>query len=313
MINIKKIIAFLIISLLSISGSYAKIEDAIYATVANKAITHSDIINEIKIILILNGQSYSEERKEILEKMAIKSVIKREIKKIEVEKYPELKFKPSDLENELNTLANNLNLDLNTLKDAFITNEIDFSHVVEQMKTELLWNTLIFEIYKNRITINKDEIDDQLSKFQNQNKEKIEEYLISEIVIRSVEKDKIESEIKRLKDKISIEGFANVAMDVSISETSVSGGNLGWVSENSISEELKSKIVMTPIGNISEPIFLQEGILFFTIRDKRISKESSDLEEEKNRLVNTEKAKILRMHSLSHYDNVRRTISIRYY
>lgn len=313
MINIKKIIAFLIISLLSISGSYAKIEDAIYATVANKAITHSDIINEIKIILILNGQSYSEDRKEILEKMAIKSVIKREIKKIEVEKYPKLKFKPSDLEKELNNLANNLNLDLNTLKDAFITNEIDFSNVVEQMKTELLWNTLIFEIYKNRITINKDEIDDQLSKFQNQNKEKIEEYLISEIVIRSVEKDKIESEIKRIKDKISIEGFANVAMDVSISETSVSGGNLGWVSENSISEELKSKIAMTPIGNISEPIFLQEGILFFTVRDKRISNESRDLEEEKNRLVNAEKAKILRMHSLSHYDNVRRTISIRYY
>ena len=313
MINIKKIIAFLIISLLSISGSYAKIEDAIYATVANKAITHSDIINEIKIILILNGQSYSEDRKEILEKMAIKSVIKREIKKIEVEKYPKLKFKPSDLEKELNNLANNLNLDLNTLKDAFITNEIDFSNVVEQMKTELLWNTLIFEIYKNRITINKDEIDDQLSKFQNQNKEKIEEYLISEIVIRPVEKDKIESEIKRIKDKILIEGFANVAMDVSISETSVSGGNLGWVSENSISEELKSKIAMTPIGNISEPIFLQEGILFFTVRDKRISNESRDLEEEKNRLVNAEKAKILRMHSLSHYDNVRRTISIRYY
>jgi len=312
-INIKKIIAFLIISLLSISGSYAKIEDAIYATVANKAITHSDIINEIKIILILNGQSYSEDRKEILEKMAIKSVIKREIKKIEVEKYPQLKFKPSDLEKELNSLANNLNLDLNTLKDAFTTNEIDFSHVIEQMETELLWNTLIFEIYKNRITINKDEIDDQLSKFQNQNKEKIEEYLISEIVIRSVEKDKIESEIKRIKDKISIEGFANVAMDVSISETSVSGGNLGWVSENSISEELKSKIAMTPIGNISEPIFLQEGILFFTVRDKRISNESRDLEEEKNRLVNAEKAKILRMHSLSHYDNVRRTISIRYY
>ena len=70
---------------------------------------------------------------------------------------------------------------------------------------------------------------------------------------------------------------------------------------------------MTPIGNISEPIFLQEGILFFTVRDKRISNESRDLEEEKNRLVNAEKAKILRMHSLSHYDNVRRTISIRYY
>jgi len=35
------------------------IEDGLYATVGNKAITKSDIINEIKIILILNNKSYS--------------------------------------------------------------------------------------------------------------------------------------------------------------------------------------------------------------------------------------------------------------
>ena len=69
---------------------------------------------------------------------------------------------------------------------------------------------------------------------------------------------------------------------------------------------------MTPIGNISEPIFLQEGILFFTVRDKRISKESSDLEGEKNRLVNFEKAKIptqndviLSSHVIEHLVDIR--------
>ena len=113
-----------------------------------------------------------------------------------------------------------------------------------------------------------------------------------------------------IKDKISIEGFANVAMDVSISETSVSGGNLGWVNENSISEELKSKIAMTPIGNISEPIFLPEGILIFKVREKR--KIKRNIEEEKNQLVNSEKTKILNMHSSSHYDKLKRSIAVKF-
>jgi len=79
--NIKKLIIFFIVTTLSISECFAKIEDSIYVTVGNRAITHSDIINEIKIILILNGQTYSEEQKSSLEKAALKSVIKREIKK----------------------------------------------------------------------------------------------------------------------------------------------------------------------------------------------------------------------------------------
>ena len=36
------------------------IKDSLFATVGNKAITQSDIINEIKIILILTGQGFTE-------------------------------------------------------------------------------------------------------------------------------------------------------------------------------------------------------------------------------------------------------------
>jgi len=37
------------------------------------------------------------------------------------------------------------------------------------------------------------------------------------------------------------------------------------------------------------------------------------LEDAKNELVNAEKTKILRMHSLSHYENLKRMIPIYYY
>lgn len=311
MINFKKIIIFVVIAFFSISQSFAKMEDSIYATVANKAITHSDIIKEIKIILILNGQTFSEDQRVSLEKAAIKSVVKRQIKKIEIEKYDDLKFNPEDLDKELNRLAKNLNIDMPTLKDAFIANDIDFSNVVEQMKTELLWNTLIFEIYKNRLTINKDEIQEQLEKIDSN--VEIEEYLLSEIVIPPVPKDMLGTEIKNIQNRIAKEGFTAVALSSSITETSFKGGDLGWISENIVSEQMKSKIKSTPIGEVAEPILLAEGILFIHVRDKKVSKKSTNLEKAKNQLVNIEKSKILNMYSLSHYDNLRRSTAIKYY
>jgi len=102
-------------------------------------------------------------------------------------------------------------------------------------------------------------------------------------------------------------------MNLSISETALQGGDLDWVSENAISEKFKSKIINTLIGNVSEPVLLPEGILFFKVRDKRKLKKFVNLEDAKNQLVKVEKTKILRMHSLSHYNNLRKSITINYY
>ena len=287
------------------------IKDSLFATVGNKAITQSDIINEIKIILILTGQSFTEDIKEQLQSGAIQSIIKRNIKKIEIEKYDSLTFNQPDVDKELKKLAGNLYMDLDTFENTFIANGIPFSNVIDQIQIELLWNSLIFELYKDRLVISLDEISEQLKSIQN--KKEIEEYLISEIIIKPVPKDKLESTIKEIKNKIKIEGFEKVAMNLSISETALQGGDLDWVSENAISEKFKSKIINTPVGNISEPILLPEGILFFKVRDKRKLKKFVNLEDAKNQLVNAEKTKILRMHSLSHYENLRKSITINYY
>ena len=87
MINIKKIIFFIIIFSLYLAESSAVIKDSIFATVGNKAITKSDIVNEVKIILILNGQNFSEEHRQQIETAAIQSTIKRKIKQIEIGRY----------------------------------------------------------------------------------------------------------------------------------------------------------------------------------------------------------------------------------
>ena len=202
-------------------------------------------------------------------------------------------------------------MDIDTLKNLCESNELDFSKIENQIKTELYWNSLIFELYKQNLNINQAEIEDRLR--LNQNKNQIEEYLISEIVIAKVENDKLDLKIQELKNKIEIEGFEAVARELSISESALKGGDLGWINENIISENIKSALLETPIGNLSSPIILENGILIFKLRDKRKIKENISLEEIKNELIYAEKSKILNMYSMSHYDKVRRSISIQFF
>ena len=102
-------------------------------------------------------------------------------------------------------------------------------------------------------------------------------------------------------------------MNLSISQSAIKGGDLGWLNENEISKKFRSKIFNTPIGSISEPILLNEGILIFKVRGKRKIKKETNLDELKDQLVNSEKSKVLNMYALSHYDSLRRTTSIRFF
>jgi len=309
--NIKKILIVLII--LSVTSVKAKTEisDSIFATIGNKVITRSDIVNEIKIILISAKQQFAEDKLESLQAIAVKELVKRNIKRIEINKYANLQFNQSDLQNEIIKLAQSMNTDVETLKNTLTTNDINYETLIEIYKTELLWNSLIFDLYKNSISINKEEVDEQLKLIQNQ--KEITEYLISEIIISHVNKAELDSEVEKIKSTIKTQGFENTALKLSISESALAGGDIGWVGENTIPNNLKIEMDRIQIGEISEAIALPEGILFFKLRDKRKVENVVDLEEAKNQMIRKEKEKILNMHSLSHYDKLRRSITIKYY
>jgi len=310
-IKITKKFLLLIVLLSFSTESNSVIKDSLFATIGDKAITKSDIINEVKTILILSGETFSKDNREILRTAAIQSTIKRTIKEIEIEKYGLTDFDVVELNIQIKELAKNLNMELTTLKSIFEANAIDFDSVVKQIKIELMWNTLIYQMYKDKLSINQSEIDERLKSILD--KDEIDEYLVSEIIIEPVISSEVDEKIKEILNRIKIEGFENVAIKSSISETAIRGGDLGWINENVISKQFKSKIINTLVGEISDPIFLTNGILFFKVRDKRKLKKYKNLEEARYELEQSEKQKILKMHSLSHYDNLKRLISINYY
>lgn len=309
--NLKKITLLIIIFLFASSNLHGEIKDGLFATVGNKAITESDIVKEIKTILILSDQPYSIEKREVLQSVAVRETVKRNIKKIEIAKYNNISYNEADLSRELIFIAEKANADIETLKIKFSQNGINFSDVIENIKTELKWNSLIYQLYNKRLNINLDEVEEQLKNLSD--KKNVNEYLISEIIMKPVSKDELNLEISKINEEIKNHGFEKVAMEKSISDSSINGGDLGWISENLISDEFRSKIINTKIGEISDPVLLPEGIVFFKVRDKKTSEKVVNLEDARRQIIDSEKKKILNMYSLSHYDTLRRTIAINYY
>ena len=74
-----------------------------------------------------------------------------------------------------------------------------------------------------------------------------------------------------LKKLINDIGFKNAALKFSTSPSSSDKGDLGWVSFNSLSKEVKKSLQNLNIGEISEPIVKSGSATIFKIEEKRTS------------------------------------------
>ena len=306
--NIKKIFFLVLFLLINTQKINAGINDALFMTIGNKPITQSDIVDEIKIILILNNESYSDDKRDQLHELAVRSTVKRTIKKIELERNNFFQFNEEDLERELARLASNIFIDVNTLKNLCESNELDFSKIEDQVKTELYWNSLIFEMYKGNLKINQEEIEDQLKLSKNKNQ--INEYLISEIVISKVEDDKLDLEVQELKRKIENESFEQVAREVSISESALKGGDLGWINETQLNENLLSQIRSLNVKQLTKPIQVTNGYLIIKLNDKREKNIKIDFEKTLKKMILEEKNRQLNQFSLIYFNKIKQNIYI---
>ena len=87
------------------------------------------------------------------------------------------------------------------------------------------------------------------------------EYFLSEIVFNLEKNENLNQKFELIKKAIIDDGFNNSALIYSISETSTTGGELGWVKESSINSEILMKINNLEINEHTNPINIPGGFL----------------------------------------------------
>ena len=104
--------------------------------------------------------------------------------------------------------------------------------------------------------------------------------------------------------------FKNSANIYSISESSKTGGRLGWINESQLSKEMKSKIKKLKIGEYTDPITVPNGNLIIMLEDIKKIKNNLDIEKELKILENYERNKQLNQSSNIFYNKIKNNTQI---
>ena len=143
------------------------------------------------------------------------------------------------------------------------------------MTINAIWSQFIYDKYSKNIKIDIDRLKQDIQKNENQT-----EYLLSEIVFELKENQTINEKFNIIKNAIQENGFENTALIYSISRTSTSGGNIGWVSENSINKKILKEITKININDLTKPLVIPGGYLILKLKEKKITKKIINFEDE---------------------------------
>ncbi len=304
-----KIISCLILLNTCLINHSFSTSNAIVAKVGNEIITSIDVENEILTLLIINKTEVSQDSVNRAKNVATKELIRKLIKKNEIKKYNIKDYNKKDLDQYLVQVAERLGTSKSGLREMFKKNGISYDLFVDKYVTELLWNTLIFQIYKNQISLNTVEIENEVNERIKKGK-KITEFNLSELEIKSTQDNtKI---IEDIYNVIKNDGFEEAVKKYSISETAANNGKIGTVSSVSLSKIYLDKIKDLDIGEVSKPIISPKSIIFIKVNDKLIKNEKKNLDAEKikNMILLRKKGEKLELFSRSHFSNLENTTLI---
>ena len=285
--------------------SYA-IENKIILKINNEIITSVDVFNEAKYLKTLNKNLKNISDKEII-KLAKNSLLREKIKIIELSKYPEVSVNKEYLENIIKTIYTNLGL-IN--KKQFLNYlskyNIDIKVVEQKLSNEALWNQLIFEKFKDKIKINKEKIKKEIVSL----KKYSTTYNLNEILYNVKKKDEQEKIFLEIQESIKLNGFENTASLFSVSESSKTGGKIGWINEGSINKEILKRLVKLEVGEFTQPIQTPAGFLVLNLVDKKKREQVFNIDEELSLRVKNLQNQQLNQFSNIYFNKIKKDIKI---
>ena len=301
----KKAIFFFIIFFLQINLVNSS-EVKIVTKVNSEILTNIDIENESKYLTIQNTNLKNLNKNELYE-LSKNSLIRQILKKEEVKKYFLLEKYSELSEKLLKKNYTNLGFENREKYSNFLKREgFSIDILKEKLLIERLWNSLMYEKFKTKIKIDENEIKNRVKKFIN-SQDRIYEYNLSEILFD------LNTDYKEVINFIDNYGFETAASKYSISDTSVNGGKIGWIKNNSLAEKLEKQISILEEGQVSNPIEIPNGYLLIKINQKRELKSQINLDLEIKKQIKLEQNRQLNNFSLNFYKKLKQNSTINEY
>ncbi len=232
----------------------------------------SDFADRMKLILISSGLPNSEEIRAKLAPQIIASLIDEQLMIQETQKRS-IKVEDVEVDQGFAALAQQNKMTPEQFAGMISGSGVNIATMKRQIKAQIGWGKIIQKVMRPQITVSDSDIDDYIKRIT-ANKGK-EEYLLAEIFL-PVETPMEENNIRQLAQKLTNEirggkaPFFKVAQQFSKAPGAAQGGNLGWIQQGQLQQELDQVIPTLTVNNVSTPIRSTSGYHILLLRDKRV-------------------------------------------
>ena len=275
----------------------------IIININDKIITNFDVQKETKYLLALNPSLNNLPIKKMKE-ISKSSLIREKIKENEILNYYKIDYKDPELATFAINIYKRLNIGDEIEFNAYLLKfDLSIDSVIKKIAIERAWNKLIYDKFKELITVDELKIREKLEK--KIGKLEIEKsFLISEILFQSKNEKEYQETYNNIIKTVKESSFKSAASIYSISDTSINSGEIGWVKKNEISNLIYNELNTLNVGDFTQPIKVASGFLMIYLEDLKKEKQEINPEEEFKKIVMIEKNRQLNEYSIIYYKKI---------
>jgi peptidyl-prolyl cis-trans isomerase SurA len=244
---------------------------AVASIVNDYVISEYDVSQRLALALVTSGiQQPSPEVLDQVREQVLTS-LQDETLQLQEAAEQEITIQAQEIEDSIRSVADENGFEIAAIERTLATAGVAMTTFRRQIAAQIAWNRLIESRYAGAVNISEEDVDAALERLQTGADRP--QFLVSEIFL-SVDGPQDEAPTRESAEQIISQlaqgaQFANVARQFSQSASAASGGDIGWVLQGQLPEEIDEVISEMDPGRLAGPIRSEGGYYIFVLRDRR--------------------------------------------
>ncbi len=247
-----------------------RVIEGIVAVVNDKIISASDLRTNLNLAILAAGLPNTLENRDRLRSQVLNNLVDQILQLQEAEERS-IRVTEREIEEAIATIARQNGLEPDRFRDVLHRGGVPISTVERQVRATIAWRKLVQRTLSPSVQIGEEEIDSVLARMQENVGQT--ESLLAEIFL-GVDSPQDEARVRRLAERLIEQirrgaSFPAVSRQFSQAAGAAQGGDLGWIQQGQLAEELDEAIRRLRPGQLSEPIRGATGYHVLLLRDQR--------------------------------------------
>lgn len=245
----------------------------ISAIINDDIVTSRDLTQRVLFMMATTGAERNEETVTRIQKQALRNLVDEHIQMQESNKFDQ-SISDAEVNRSVANLFSRNGLEPNEVVERLAAVGVSIETLRDQVRAEIAWQRIVNGLYGSRIRISDAQIDETLNRLTaNSSKPN---FRVAEIYIEATPDiggmdGAMEGARAMIEQVEQGAPFPLLAQQFSSAPSAAKGGDIGWVREGELREEINTALSTMEAGSLSAPIQVPGGVYVIALLETKIS------------------------------------------